>query len=106
LLEQFWAAYIKDDMPRIHQLCPLTATWPDELLRDIAKEDDVVEVLKIGGIEQEGQSKLGPLALVPSKVRCKDGQVRDIRMVVQFRETNQGVSCVVHGPHGYSVDVE
>jgi hypothetical protein len=106
LLEEFWAAYIKDDIPRIRQLCPLTAAWPDELFRDVAKEDDVVEVLKIGGIEQEGRSKLGPLALVPSKVRCEDGKVRDIRMVVQFRETTQGISSVVHGPHGYSVDAE
>jgi hypothetical protein len=106
LLEQFLAACIKDDMPRIHQLCPMTATWPDGLLRDLGAQDQVEEVLKIGGIEREGQSKLGPLALVPCRVRCKDGKVRVMRFVVQFRQTGQGASCVVHGPNGYSVEVD
>jgi hypothetical protein len=106
LLGQFWAACIKEDMPRVHQLCPLTAAWPDGLLRDLGGEDEIVELLSIGGIERSGQSRLGPLALVPSRLRCKDGKVREIGMVVQFRETARGVSCVVHGPNGNSIDVE
>jgi RNA polymerase sigma factor (sigma-70 family) len=106
LLEQFWTACIDDDFGRIHQLCPVTAAWPDDLLRDLGAQEKVVELLKIGGIEQEGQSRLGPLALVPSRVRCQDGKVRVMRLVVQFRHTEQGTSCVVHGPLGYSVEAE
>lgn len=104
LLEQFWTACINNDLERIHQLCPLTATWPDGLLRDAGSQDDVVELLKIGGIEKEGQSRLGPLALVPRRVRCRDGRVREIKIVVQFRQTEQGTSCVIHGNYGYSVE--
>lgn len=106
LLEQFWAACIKEDMPRIHQLCPLTAAWPDGLFRDLGGQDEIVKLLSIGGIERTGQSRLGPLALVPSRLQCKDGKVREIWMVVQFRETDQGTSCVVHGPHGNSIETD
>jgi hypothetical protein len=106
LLEQMWAACINEDLPRIRQLCPLTARWSEELLRSIAGQDEPVKLLSIGDIERTGQSRLGPLALVPSRLQCKDGKVREIRMVVQFRETDGAVSCVVHGPHGNSVESE
>jgi hypothetical protein len=106
LLEQFWAAVIHDDLTRIRQLCPLTARWPDKLLLEVMAEDDPVELLQIGGIEQEGESRLGPLALVTSRVRCRDGKVREVKIVVQFRETEQGASCVIHGNYGYTVVVE
>jgi hypothetical protein len=106
LLEQFWTAVINNDLARIRQLCPLTETWPDRLLREVMAEDEVVELLQIGAIEKEGRSSLGPLALVPSRVRCKDGRVREVKIVVQFRKTEQGASCVIHGNYGYTVVVE
>ena len=53
--------------------------------------------MKVGGIEQTGSSKLGPLALVPCLIRYQDGSVRENWMVVQFRETDQGASCVIAG---------
>jgi len=106
ILEQLWVAFINNDLARVRQLCPVTAAWPDRLLRDLGAQDHVAEVLQIGKIEKEGQSRLGPLALVPSRVRCRDGKVREIRIVVQFRQTEQGMSCVINGNHGYSVEVE
>jgi hypothetical protein len=105
ILGQMWAANIDNDLTRIRQLCPLASAWTDELLREVLAQDDVVQVLQIGGIDKEGQSKLGPIALVPSRVRCQDGKVREIKMIVQFRHSEQDVSCVVHGPYGYSVEV-
>lgn len=106
ILERFWDAVIHDDLKTIRQLCPLTAKWPDQLLLEVIDEDRVVELLEIGGIEQEGQSALGRLALVPSRVRCQDGQVRQIKIVIQFLQTEQGATCVIHGNYGYSVVVE
>ncbi|MCL4181096.1 MAG: hypothetical protein KJ072_25540 [Verrucomicrobia bacterium] len=106
LLEQFWSAVLNDDLARIRQLCPVTATWPDRLLLDLMAEDEAVELLRIGPIEKEGQSRLGALALVPSRIRCSDGRVREVNIIVQFRETDQGASCVVHGNYGHTVVVE
>lgn len=106
LLEQFWSAVLNDDLERIRQLCPVTETWPDRLLLDAMAEDDVVELLNVGSIEKEGRSTLGPLALVPSRVRCRDGRMREIKIVVQFRQTEQGASCVIHGNYGHAVVLE
>jgi hypothetical protein len=84
----------------------VTETWPDRLLLDLMAEDEAVELLRIGAIEKEGQSRLGALALVPSRIRCRDGRVREVKIIVQFRETDQGASCVVHGNYGHTVVVE
>jgi hypothetical protein len=106
ILEQFWAARRNTDLARIRQLCPVTATWSDELLRDPGGLGEAGQLLKIGGIERTGRSKLGPLALVPSWFRYQGGVVRKVWMVVQFRENAQGASCVVYGTHGYALNVK
>jgi hypothetical protein len=107
ILEQLWTAVIKRDHGRIRQLCPITATWSDEMLRGSGDPNETAaKVLKIGGIEQTGSSKLGALALVPCWIRCQDGSVRENWMVVQFRETDQGASCVVAAVRGYGLNVK
>ena len=106
ILQQAWEANIKQDFARIRQLFPLAADTSDEALRGTLKRAGVVQLLKIGGIERTGRSKLGPLALVPSWVRADDGTVSEVWMIVQFRETDQGTSCVVYGAHGYALNVK
>jgi len=106
ILEQYWAAVIKFDFARVRQLMPGVADSSDEFLRENWKLDGIVQVSKIGAIERTGSSKLGPLALVPSWVRSEDGVVSEVWMIVQFRETDQGTSCVVYGPHGYAINVK
>jgi hypothetical protein len=107
LLEQFWTAAIKDDWAQVRQLCPITATWPDELFRGLGDPNEIAaQVVKIGAIEQTGSSKLGSLALVPVRIRYQDNSVRDNLWVVQFRETDHGTSCVVAAPCGSGLDVK
>lgn len=106
ILQQAWAADIKNDFPRIRQLFPVAADSTDESLRAAIERAGVVQVVKIGGIERTGHSKLGPLALVPSWVRARDGTVSEVWMIVQFRESDQGTSCVLYGAHGYALNVK
>jgi hypothetical protein len=106
ILRQLCEARAGNDLARIRQILPVTATWSDEMLRDSDEETKGAQLLKIGDIERTGRSKLGPLALVPVWFRYKDGREREVWMLVQFRETDQGASCVVWGAHGYSLDVK
>jgi hypothetical protein len=107
ILGQLWDAVVRKDLGRIRQLFPLTAAWSDEMLHPSDNPSEkAVQVLKIGGIERVGNSKLGPLKLVPCWIRYQDGTVREIWMVVQFRDTPQGTSCVVQGPRGYALNVK
>jgi hypothetical protein len=76
------------------------------MLRDSVDQIEGAQLPKIGDIERTGRSKLGPLALVPMWFHYKDGTEREVWMIVQFRETDQGTSCVVHGTHGYALNVK
>jgi len=104
ILKQLWQARVKNDVTRIRQLCPLTATWSDEMLRESGGQNHPAQLLKIGGIERTGYSKLGPLALVPLWIRYQDGMEQKVWMLVQFRDTDQKASCVVQGAHGYALN--
>jgi hypothetical protein len=106
ILEQYWTATIKYDFARIRQLSPTLADSSDENLRETWKLDGVVQLVKVGGIEKTGSSKVGPLVLVPTWVRAGDGTVSEVWMIVQFRETDSGTSCVVYGGHGYALNVK
>jgi len=76
------------------------------MLRDSDDQSEGAQLLKIGDIERTGRSKLGALALVPMWFRYKDGTEREGWTIVQFRETNQGTSCVVQGSHGYALNAK
>jgi hypothetical protein len=107
ILGELWNADIHRDYHRFRELSPVVGSWSDEFMQSVlAGPDQVVEVLSIGDIAQEGHSAIGSLALVPSRVRCKDGKIREINMLVQFRHTQQGDSCVLHGPYGFPVEVK
>jgi len=106
ILEQLWTAQINTNFARIRQLLPYSATWSDDLLREACNQDKIEQVVKIGGIERTGSSKVGPLALVPGWLRYRDGSVGEVWMIVQIRETDHGTSCVVYGPHGYAMNVK
>jgi hypothetical protein len=106
ILRQLWEARAKNDLARIRQLWPATSTWSDEMLRNSDDQTEGAKLLKIGDIERTGRSKLGPLALVPMWIRNKDGGEQEVWVIVQFRETGQGTSCVVQGTHGYALNVK
>jgi hypothetical protein len=106
ILRQLSEAWARHDLARIRQLWPVTATWPDQMLRESDDQTEGAQLLKIGDIERTGRSKLGPLALVPMWVHYKDGTEREVWMLVQFRDTEQGTSCVVQSTHGYALNVK
>lgn len=105
-----YQAVIDQDLDTLKRVCPLAATWGDDFLRAVIfkpdKEDRIVEIVKVGPIGRTGQSKLGPLAAVPTTVRLKDGRKVEEKMIVQFRTLAGQPSCVVHGPYGLPRETE
>jgi hypothetical protein len=104
ILQQYWDATLKYDFATFRRLTPRAAESSDEFLRKSFDLDGIVQLLKIGDIERTGTSKLGPLALVPSWIRCKDGTVSEVWTIIQFRESDQ--SCVIYDTHGYALNVK
>jgi hypothetical protein len=110
ILEQVYEAAMAGDLQMMRKLCPLTATWSDELLKAAVMPDEegrrLVEVLEIGTICREGSDRLGPFVVVPTRLKTEDGRVWDEKQIVQFRRINGQESCVVYGPYGMLSEVK
>jgi hypothetical protein len=110
ILEQLYQAAIDGDLKTIRKLSPLTETWSEELLKAVICPEDsdkrLVEVVEIGNIAQYGTSKLGPIAVVPTVLKTKDGKVWREKQIIQFRRIDGKESCVVYGPYGIASEVK
>jgi hypothetical protein len=107
ILGELWTATIHQDYQRVRELCPVVGSWGGEFMREVfSGPDAAVELLSIGDIVQESHSRIGPIALVPTRILCKDGKIREINMLVQFRHSERGESCVVHGLYGFPVEIK
>ncbi len=109
ILEQLYNAILDGDLKRIRNLAPVTESWPDDLLKNllhIEHNNEIVQVLEIGGISRESASSLGPIVVVPVTTKRKDGTVWLANCIIQFRQIDGEASCVVHGPQGLPVQLE
>jgi hypothetical protein len=110
ILELVYRASMTGDLQMMRKLCPLTATWNEELLRAVIVPDEegkrLAEVLEIGTVCREGSSRLGPFVVVPTRLKTKDGRVWDEKQIVQFRRIDGKESCVVYGPYGMLSEVK
>jgi hypothetical protein len=110
IVEQMYQASMAADLPTMRNLCPLTATWSDALLKAVIQPEDegerLAEVVEIGTICREGSTRLGPFVVVPTRLKTKDGRVWDEKQIVQFRRIEGQESCVVYGPYGIPSEVK
>ena len=105
-----YQAVIDMDLQQLKRICPLCENWGNEFLCTIifrpGKEDRIVEILEIGIISKTGQSKLGPIAAVPTVLRLQNGKKVEEKIIVQFRKLGNQSTCVVHGPYGIPRELE
>jgi len=110
IVAEMWNALIGLDLVRLRQLCPGMALWNDELLRTVLSgvdgQDAVVEVLEIGEAVRRGYSRLGPVMVVPSRVRRRNGKIYEEKMIIQFRPAEGAASCVVYSGYGVPYQLE
>jgi hypothetical protein len=110
ILERVYNASMTGDLQTMRKLCPLTATWNDELLKAVIMPDEegkrLAEVLEIGTICREGSSRIGPFVVVPTRLKTGDGRIWEEKQIVQFRRIDGQESCVVYGPYGMVSEVK
>lgn len=99
-----YGAVIRQDLAQLKTVCPLCRNLGDQLLRTIilkpGKDDRIVEILEVGQVVRTGRSVLGPIVAIPTTVRLENGKKVEEKMIVQFRQFGDALSCVVHGPYG------
>jgi hypothetical protein len=103
-------AVIANDLAEFRRLCPVARAWDDPLLTAILGDSldpqaatEVVEVEP--GIER-GHSALGPVSVVRTRTRHRDGHLYEQKFIVQHRLDGAVPSCVVYASHGDAYRLE
>jgi len=68
--------------------------------------DAAVEVVAVEPGVQRGHSRLGPVSVVTSRVRHRDGGLYDEKIIVQHRLTGSAPSCVIYSIYGQPYRLE
>jgi hypothetical protein len=104
IVSEMYEAVGSSDWARFRKLVPVAAGWTDDMVRTICfgvdERDAVAEVLDIGPAHPRGQSRLGPLVVVPTRVRRRDGRTFAENFTVQVRGPSATPSCVVYAAYG------
>lgn len=106
-----WRAIIARDMERLKRLCPVArgateAVFSAMILGPKDAPDSVVELVDVAPGVLRGHSRLGPLTVVTTRIRQRDGGLYEEKFIVQHRLSGADPSCVVYAPYGarYRVD--
>jgi hypothetical protein len=105
IVTEMWQTLMARDVEGFKRLCPAARSWSDELLRVLilVRDDDpdaVVEVVAVEPGVARGYSALGPVSVVTSRVRRRDGGLYEEKIIVQHRPGGTEPSCVIYMPYG------
>jgi hypothetical protein len=106
IVTEMWKTLITRDADGFKRLCPAARTWSDELLgvlilgRD-GDPDAVVEVVAVEPGVGRGHSSLGPVSIVTSRVRRRDGGLYEEKIIVQHRLAGSAQRAVIYAPYGH-----
>jgi len=110
IVAEMWQKLMARDVEGFKQLCPVTRGWSDEFLQAMLggadDPDAVVEVVSVGPAVRRGHSRLGPLSVVTSHVRHRDGGLYEEKTIVQHRLTEPTPSCVIYSSYGQPYRLE
>jgi hypothetical protein len=111
IVTEMWQKLLARDVEGFKRLCPVARGWSEELLNllILGRDDDpdaVVEVVAVEPGISRGRSRLGPVSVVTSRVRHRDGGLYEEKVIVQHRLTGLTPSCVVYGPYGQPYRLE
>jgi hypothetical protein len=100
-----WHAIIDRDIDGLRRLCPVARGASDAVLSAMVfgTKDDPEGVLELVDVEPgvlRGHSRLGPLTVVTTRVRQRDGALYEEKFIVQHRLTGPVPSCVICAPYG------
>jgi hypothetical protein len=75
----------------------------------MSRDDDPDAVVGVESVEPgsvRGYSRLGPVSVVTSRVRHRDGGLYEAKMIVQHRPGGDVPSCVVYASYGHPYRLE
>jgi hypothetical protein len=106
-----WQTLLTRDADGFQRLCPEARAWSNELVRLLIlgrahDPDAVVEPVAVDPGVVRGHSALGPVSVVTSRVRHRDGGLDDEKTILQHRLTGSVPLCVIYSIHGQAYRLE
>lgn len=89
---KYWEAVIKPNWGFVHQLRPLHTMEESKALYG---NNPPVKLMGIGQPYQQPGCDLG--LVTPCRLKFKDGEIYEVRMVIKFREIDGTSSCIIAG---------
>ncbi len=95
IVRLYWDAVINANWESVENLRPFATAddWQKKYSTNLPRE-----LLEVGKPYQQEGCSIGPV--VPCNVRFEDSTVRNIKMIVKFREIDDNLSCVIAGTWG------
>jgi hypothetical protein len=95
IVEKYWQSVIDGYWDVVNQLRPAatSAQWESKY-----RQNQPEEILEIGRPYQQEGCSIG--TLTPCTIKVKYGKVKEIKMIIMFREINGIESCIIAGTWG------
>ncbi len=110
IVAEMWQALLKGDLEGFKRLCPVTRSLSGDLLKLMLgggdNPDAAVDVVAVEPGVQRGHSRLGPVSVVTSRVRHRDGGLYEEKIIVQHRLAGSAPSCVIYSIYGQPYRLE
>jgi hypothetical protein len=91
----YWQAVIDKDWETVYHLRPTISLekWKND--NPLYGNNPPVEILEIGKPYQQEGCSMGPI--IPCKIQYANGKIRDVSLIVMFRENEGKESCLIAG---------
>jgi hypothetical protein len=98
IVRDYWQSVIDKDWETVHRLRPTLSVekWKND--NPLYGKNPPVEILEIGESCQKEGCSMGPI--VPCKIQYASGKIRDVFLIVMFRENEGKESCIIAGTWG------
>ena len=105
IVTEMWRTLVARDAEGFRRLCPAARGWSDDLVGALVLQpendpDGVVEVVSVEPGILRGHSRLGPVSVVTSRVRHRDGGLYEEKVIVQHVLAGTTPRAVVYAPYG------
>jgi len=95
IVRQYWRAVIDGNWELVARLRPIAnlETWQAKY-----SSNPPGEIIEIGKPYQQEGCSIGPVT--PVRIKFRDGDIREIKIITKFRDVNGKSSCVIAGTWG------
>jgi len=108
IAEEYCRAIIDFDLERVRKIYPGAGLRKGEKVRAlfdrVFENNKPVELIEVGQLYWQRGCAIGPV--IPCIVKFEDGAIKELKIIIKFRQIYDKESCVIAGMYGLPCDIE